>query len=142
MGIFDVRRMGAKGDGSRDDTAAIQSAIDSAAADEGGVVFFPKGRYRITRSLIKKRAVSLEGEGSVGEAWSDLNGSVLIWGSAKSGTMIDTTNESLHGTFIRNLKFFRGVPYDPKTGEPLVTGILGGSSLCGGGASAFPFTRI
>lgn len=40
---------GAKGDGSTDDTAAIQSAIDSSSA--GDMVFFPPGDYYITSKL-------------------------------------------------------------------------------------------
>src|SRR5690606_17486909 len=42
-----VRRYGAKGDGKSDDTRAIQSAIDAA----NGIVYFPKGVYRITRTI-------------------------------------------------------------------------------------------
>lgn len=46
---YDFRRVtdfGAKGDGETDDTMAIQSALD-----EGGVVCFPAGVYRITQAL-------------------------------------------------------------------------------------------
>ena len=42
-----VKDFGAIGDGQADDTAAIQHAIK----DGEGVVEFPKGVYRITRSL-------------------------------------------------------------------------------------------
>jgi polygalacturonase len=41
---FDVRELGAKGDGANNDTQPIQTAIDRAAA-EGGTVVFPPGRY-------------------------------------------------------------------------------------------------
>jgi sugar lactone lactonase YvrE len=55
----------AKGDGKADDTAAIQAALDAAADHgEGGVVFLPSGRYRITRTLLVPLAVRLYGVGA------------------------------------------------------------------------------
>ncbi len=54
----------AKGDGRADDSAAIQSAIDTAAnKGEGGVVFLPSGRYRITRTILIPLAVRVYGVG-------------------------------------------------------------------------------
>ncbi|WP_336966514.1 glycosyl hydrolase family 28-related protein [Sphingobium aquiterrae] len=54
----------AKGDGRTDDTAAIQAAIDRAAASgHGGIVFLPSGRYRITRTLNILPAVRIFGVG-------------------------------------------------------------------------------
>ncbi len=52
------------GDGRADDTAAIQAALDAAkGGGEGGVVFLPSGRYRITRTLFVWPAVRLFGVG-------------------------------------------------------------------------------
>ena len=49
---FDVTDYGAVGNGSTDDTSAIQDAIDAAGAIEGSVVFYPAGRtYRTTSTL-------------------------------------------------------------------------------------------
>jgi len=48
--VFDVTRYGAKGDGETDDTAAIRAAL-SAVGDEGGVVYFPEGRYAVSGVL-------------------------------------------------------------------------------------------
>jgi hypothetical protein len=45
----DVRAYGALGDGSNDDTAAIQAAID--AAWNSGTTFLPAGTYRISQKL-------------------------------------------------------------------------------------------
>jgi len=54
----------ARGDGVSDDSAAIQQAIDSAAnKGEGGLVFLPAGRYRITRSILIPLAVRVYGVG-------------------------------------------------------------------------------
>ena len=44
-GVYSVRAFGATGDGKTLDTAAINKAIDSAAAAGGGTVYFPAGDY-------------------------------------------------------------------------------------------------
>src|SRR5215475_9524088 len=44
-GVYDVRAFGAKGDGKTVDTAAINKAIDAAAAAGGGTVRFSAGSY-------------------------------------------------------------------------------------------------
>ena len=54
---FNVKKYGAKGDGTTDDTAAIQAAIT--AAGTSGIVFFPAGTYKITSSLVIGEAYSL-----------------------------------------------------------------------------------
>ena len=43
--LFDVRTFGATGDGKTLDTAAINKAIEAAAAAGGGTVYFPAGTY-------------------------------------------------------------------------------------------------
>jgi hypothetical protein len=51
---------GAKGDGTTDDTAAFQAALDGAAA-KGGSVFVPMGTYLIAGSLSVPQGVTLKG---------------------------------------------------------------------------------
>ncbi|MCL5269946.1 MAG: discoidin domain-containing protein, partial [bacterium] len=51
----------AAGDGSRDDTASIQAALDDAGARGGGTVFLPQGQYRIDTHLTVPSGVELRG---------------------------------------------------------------------------------
>ncbi|HVS78815.1 MAG TPA: glycosyl hydrolase family 28-related protein [Candidatus Saccharimonadales bacterium] len=60
--VYNVMDYGAAGDGSTDDTDAIQAAIDAAAGDGGGKVYFPNATY-ITSQLTIKNHVWLQGEG-------------------------------------------------------------------------------
>lgn len=52
---------GSIGDGVSDDTQAIRAAI--AAMPDGGGLFFPAGRYRISDELIIERRINIKGEG-------------------------------------------------------------------------------
>jgi sugar lactone lactonase YvrE len=52
------------GDGVADDSAAIQSAIDQAAAGGQGILFVPQGRYRITQTIYVWPAVRVIGYGA------------------------------------------------------------------------------
>lgn len=46
-----VKDFGATGDGSTNDTVAIQAAIDAVGANNGGVLWFPPGTYMIARNV-------------------------------------------------------------------------------------------
>lgn len=50
---------GAEGDGTHDDTTAIQAAIN--ACPQGGIVYFPNGVYKITSTLDLRSGVTLLG---------------------------------------------------------------------------------
>lgn len=61
---YDAKAYGAKGDGTTDDTAAIQSAINAAASNGGGKVYLSPGTYLVSSSLtITSNGVSLVGAG-------------------------------------------------------------------------------
>jgi len=60
---YNVRWSGARGDSTTDDRAAIQAAIDKAAAVGGGTVWFPDGIYLIKAALTVPSNVSLRGGG-------------------------------------------------------------------------------
>ncbi|HWD89753.1 MAG TPA: glycoside hydrolase family 28 protein [Mucilaginibacter sp.] len=57
-GVYNVLSFGAKGDGNTSDTKTINRAIDSAAANGGGQVYFPAGNY-LSGSIRLKSNISL-----------------------------------------------------------------------------------
>lgn len=59
---YNVRDFGARGDGEADDTAAFQAALAKAGAEGGGVVFAPRGHYKITAKLVIPAKTLLRGE--------------------------------------------------------------------------------
>lgn len=94
-----VKDFGAKGDGIADDTASVQSAINSLPS--GGVVYVPRGTYSIT-SISQKNGIAISGESSSNTTILQRNaasggGSALI--VADSGS----TSTQLSGLEIRNI---------------------------------------
>jgi hypothetical protein len=79
-----VKDFGAHGDGTTDDTNAIQTAIDALWASGGGVLSFPTGTYLIASPILGKRGVFLQGAGA--GAWLFPNGgkpanaTQIVWG--------------------------------------------------------------
>jgi hypothetical protein len=66
-GVTDVRAFGAVGDGVTNDTAAIQAAINAAAADDRrGIVWFPPGTYRVSQLTLTGKPVTLKGSAERG----------------------------------------------------------------------------
>jgi hypothetical protein len=58
---IDVRKHGARGDASTDDTSAFQRALDTAHHDGGGTVYAPPGRYLFRGTLMMPEGVTLRG---------------------------------------------------------------------------------
>lgn len=71
-GVLNVLDYGATGDGTTNDRAAIQAAIDAASLTVAGVVFFPNGNYRVEKvggqiySLRLTKAIHLIGASAAG----------------------------------------------------------------------------
>lgn len=68
--VYNVKEApyGATGNGTTDDTTALQAAIDAAGTAGGGIVFFPAGTYKISSALNvgnnSRHNVTLQGVGS------------------------------------------------------------------------------
>lgn len=106
--VYNVKFFGAKGDGTTDDTSAIQAAIT--AATNGGIIYFPLGRYKITSTLTVNgltQGIALIGAYGyrtiqVGGA-SNHTASELVWSGAASGTMLQI--DSCDGAKVLDLCF-------------------------------------
>lgn len=100
-----VKNFAAAGDGTTDDTTAIQAAIDHAATTTGGTVYFPQGDYKITSTLvISESNIRLVGEGSGGvflssKADQRTNAATrILWDSMVTGDiMIQFNSDPLDG---------------------------------------------
>ena len=90
---YNVKAYGANGDGTSDDTGAIQSVFDiftnGRSAIASGTVYFPAGIYKITSPITYVGSpgvpIHVIGEGS-GETTL---GSVLLWAGPAGGTMLE-----------------------------------------------------
>lgn len=91
--VFDVTNYGADPTGVSDSASAIQSAINSAGATEGNLVYLPPGTYKINSTLdIPYSGVVLVGAGSgtnhgVGTS-QGTTATRLLWGGSAGGTMV------------------------------------------------------
>lgn len=84
-GVFDVRRFGAVGDGVANDTAAIQAAIEAAAAVRGKVVFSFGRVYSISKILLRT-GVTLDVTGATLKARTATGVTALVESPAWLGT--------------------------------------------------------
>ncbi len=91
--VYNVRRYGAKGDGSTNDSSAVQAAIDAAFNGGGGVVWFPKGVW--CGSFQMRPDVDLEGCG-----WQ----SMLQALPGQTVPVLDYSGHNAYHTEVRNLR--------------------------------------
>lgn len=87
--VYNVRDYGATGNGTTDDTAAIQDAINAAGAAGGGVVFLPPGTYLVSDTLeFYFPGVFLRGAGmwNTKLTRSTDYGDTIIFGGGQAGT--------------------------------------------------------
>jgi len=82
MQVYNVKDYGAKGDGTTDDTTAVNDAI-AAFNNTGGILYFPYGNYVLSDSLtpLTKRGMII-GDSSVIDATSIISSDILFTLSA------------------------------------------------------------
>ena len=89
--IVNVKDFGAVGNGTTDDTAAIQAAINQVASLGGGKVIFNMGIYLITARLTANVGVLLDGEVRTDVSANTNGGSSakprIVWGGVSGETM-------------------------------------------------------
>jgi hypothetical protein len=120
---FNVRDYGAVGDGSTDDTAAIQSAID--AAGIAGVIYFPLGEYKITDTLLVTYSMGAgaTGFGSInmlGEGF----GSNIQWYGANDKPMLQYLGVNGKGFYANTV--IQQLHFSVENSATGVTGLLFG----------------
>jgi hypothetical protein len=96
--IVSVKDFGATGDGTTDDTAAIQACINATTL---GTIYFPQGTYKITSSLtLAGGAQNLQGEGqrTIINLSGFVSGQAAIINHGSSGS--PRSNQSIQGLQI------------------------------------------
>ena len=90
---FTVELFGAKGDGSTDDTTAIQRAVDQAAIN-GGRVLFGANTYKITDTIDidTQRGIHLQGEAMAYASPGNYRGTTLKWAGTTNLPMLKIWN--------------------------------------------------
>ena len=92
-----VKDFGARGDGTTDDTAAIQAAINTVGLAGGGTILFPAGYYRITDTLfIRYSSITLKGD-SEGSAQIVAGADFIGTGGSIPDTMLQVNDHTASG---------------------------------------------
>ena len=88
--IKNVKDFGAIGDGNRDDTKAIQAAVDWTSGANRGTIYFPPGTYKVTGSITFNVAgefsIIFRGDGKASHITGNFNGFVLDRSAPDLGT--------------------------------------------------------
>lgn len=109
---YNVKAYGALGDGSTNDTVAIQAAIDAAEAADGGVVFFPVGEY-VVAGLTLDCSASLVGAHPLNTVLLGSSASTTVLTVSGSVTGTSKPMCRVHGLTFRNL-------IDPSTADLVI----------------------
>lgn len=110
--FISIRSAGARGDGSTDDTTAIQNALNSAASSSK-IVFFDHGTYKVSNTIYIPPSSRIVGETyavimASGSLWSNINGPMPVIqvgrpgdsGSVEWSDMVVSTQGSAPGAVL------------------------------------------
>lgn len=118
-----VKSYGAKGDGTTDDTSAINAAL-TAGATLQGTVYFPKGNYVVTDTLVVPGSLGMQIRGD-GNGYP--NGSMITW-QGKTEAAFDWTApkpilwlKNCFGCTVEKLTLFVGTGYRAAEGVRITT---------------------
>lgn len=94
----------ARNDGTTDNTYAIQSALDQAYTDGGGIVFLPPGNYRVNGTLTVPIGVELKGASDLSTTPTG-GGSILEVYAGKGSTSGTSFLTLQQGSGVRGITF-------------------------------------
>lgn len=97
--VVNVRDFGAKGDGTSDDTEAIQAACDHAGALGFALIVFPHGSYKVTERIALPGNCSVNGFGSR-ILCSSTNGAFMVEGDGLETQVALGTNATSGDTTL------------------------------------------
>tara|TARA_R110000737_G_scaffold250459_2_gene260172 strand:- start:91 stop:1524 length:1434 start_codon:yes stop_codon:yes gene_type:complete len=100
-----VKDFGATGNGSTDDTAAIQAAID--AASNGGSVYFPRGKYYCASGLeVGRLNFTMYGEAGSNQSNLENFSSAIVFGDTSgAGITFNNASYTLKRITLRDMGF-------------------------------------
>lgn len=93
-----VKTYGASGDGTTDDTTAIQNAINAAMANGGATIYFPAGTYVITSAL----TISTSNNNNNIVLMGATGGTSFSKGTISAPTIIKQTSTTAHALYCDN----------------------------------------
>lgn len=101
--VFNVKDYGATGNGTTDDTAAIQAAMDAVKAAGGGTLWFPPGTYYMYTYVVLCDNVTITGKGATIRKLSTSYSYVCFasFSGANQGYGSGANNVTCHGLTFR-----------------------------------------
>jgi hypothetical protein len=128
-GVFNVRDYGATGNGTTDDTASIQAAVNAAGV-LGGVVYVPPGTYLISAAILLGSKTTLQGAGTAsilyaadyinGYPVSETNNVAMV----ASSNYLDGGSDWLNDIYVKDIQLYGNGPGNRPSGSNPQNGLI------------------